>query len=215
MNNTEVANHLETIANYLLEHYPELPMDSAFFAGGCIRDLLRDQTPKDYDIFFTNQAAVQAIDDYFKRCTTVLNPFIMTKNANWNLIVVIGNQHYTIQFVTCNFGNITTLVNSFDFTINSSYYDIPFGQLTVNSATLQNVLLPCSTTNKPLGALCRIPKFIKKGYEVPNNTIVTLVERATGKEFSDEELDGMLEYDEPNIVNIKPTTILSETEVEF
>lgn len=196
MNETQIEAHLRLISEHLIIVLGEdIPLDKACFAGGCIRDLWRNKPPKDYDVFFFDLESAQRTADFF---TTLNENLYVNKSivsakrthlGNWDVVFKISDILYVVQFIICNTNPIETLVASFDFTINTSYFDIAFSQLTLSDATKRNTLELCEKTNKPFAALCRVPKFIKEGYEISNHTLAAIVTRISGAELSASDLD--------------------------
>jgi poly(A) polymerase len=99
----------------------------AYFAGGCVRDLVRGQTPKDYDI--ATDARPEQVESYFSRTYAV--------GAHFGVIVVLEGQ---FQFevaafrsdglyidgrrpVEVHFSSAEEDARRRDFTINGMFYD--------------------------------------------------------------------------------------------
>ena len=101
----------------------------AYFAGGCVRDLVRDQIPKDFDI--ATDARPDEVQNSFRRTYAV--------GAHFGVIVVLENdfQFEVATFrsdgayldgrhpVAVNFSSPEEDARRRDFTINGMFYDPP------------------------------------------------------------------------------------------
>jgi tRNA nucleotidyltransferase/poly(A) polymerase len=101
----------------------------AYFAGGCVRDLVRGQTPKDVDI--ATDARPEEVQKIFRRTYTV--------GAHFGVVVVLENdwQFEVATFrsdgayldgrhpVAVNFSSPEEDARRRDFTINGMFYDPP------------------------------------------------------------------------------------------
>lgn len=163
----------------------QLPLHNAFFAGGCIRDLLRDTAPKDYDIFFSEKEDMTLVNEYF-----TANPANVERTSlgNWNLTVQTPGGPIICQFITCFYGPAKNMVGVFDYTVNSSYYVIASEEMFVHKDSFGKELIPLPKIARPLNALCRLEKFILRGYTIQPTSIVRIVEQIRGKPFTKEEI---------------------------
>ncbi len=101
----------------------------AYFAGGCVRDLVRSQKPKDFDI--ATDARPEEVQKIFRRTYAV--------GAHFGVIVVLENdfQFEVATFradgvyldgrhpVAVNFSSPEEDARRRDFTINGMFYDPP------------------------------------------------------------------------------------------
>lgn len=105
----------------------------AYLVGGCIRDLLLDLQPKDFDI--STNATPEQIVKIFKRARIIGKRFqivhILFKQRDFYEISTFrgSENNTTILKNDNNFGNIETDAWRRDFTINSLYYDVKKHQI--------------------------------------------------------------------------------------
>src|SRR5712671_2165193 len=99
----------------------------AYFAGGCVRDMVRDLTPKDYDV--VTDARPEAVQTLFPRTFAV--------GAHFGVIIVLENgfQFEVATFrsddayidgrhpISVRFSSPEDDAKRRDFTINGMFYD--------------------------------------------------------------------------------------------
>jgi hypothetical protein len=188
----EVKAELDDISTFLVEKLGNvLPLENAFFAGGCLRDLSKSIEPKDYDIYFFNAEDISRVIEYF---TSHPENTTQTSLSNWNLVLEYKGKNLTFQFITLMFGLPREVIGGFDFTINMSYYVFATEEMYLSPDVGSNQLYPGSKIVRPLHALCRITKFLGRGYTISHRDLVSLAETAIGKKLSDEEKEAQLSH---------------------
>lgn len=174
--------HEEFINSLFHQETKDLIRTKTFFAGGAIRDMIRGEIPKDYDLFFIDEESVNKFKSLVKREFSLKETMI----GNFN------DRNSSVQVITLVSGSPTDVVNSFDFTINQGYY-IPQMDVLSKGSTI-NILETCPNVYTPLQALLRIEKFRKMGYDVPMETIVNLgvaISKLNPLETSDQIRDAL------------------------
>ncbi len=156
--------HEELIQNCYTDKMKELIRTKTYFAGGCVRDLYRDLTPNDYDIYFyCHEDKLDFIDE-------VKTNFSFKATAIQNYNIRVGDKK--IQLITLLTGMPDTVVNQFDYTINQGYFCPQTG--TLNLGWIYSQLIVCDKVLAPLNALVRLDKFLKAGYTMSQDTLVQL-----------------------------------------
>lgn len=137
-------------------------IDDMYIAGGAIRSLIEKNQPKDIDIFFKSHVNIDQVKDYFKKYHPTA---FITENA---ITLWIDNKQF--QFIITTKGTPLQVIHEFDFTINMNYFDFQDNILYVHhkSAILFKKLEINLQCRNKLGTLGRIPKFVKRGYSVPD-----------------------------------------------
>lgn len=169
MDNKQIKDTLKKIhedfINKVLykESTKKLIREKTYFAGGCIRDMHRGRTPKDYDLFFYSDA------DCLEFLTEASSNFNLkqTKIDNYN-----SKGAVPIQVITVTSGMPEELVSKFDFTINTGYYCPQLDILKLGDRT--STLEVCHNVLSPLNALIRVQKFLNSGYIINTNTLLEL-----------------------------------------
>ncbi|NPV00018.1 MAG: CCA tRNA nucleotidyltransferase [Brevinematales bacterium] len=222
--------HVREIADILSENHHE-----AYLVGGCVRDLIMNTTPRDYD--FTTEA----------RPDTVMKIF---KGLGY-LVVPIGIQHGTVTVFIDGIGyEITTfraestysdkrhpdevvfsntleedLIRR-DFTINAIAYDVinnriidPMnGQADIRDKVIRTIGDPDIRFNEDALRLIRAIRFsVKLGFQIEQDTYEALIRQFAGirfisKERINDELSQILLTGKPEygIRLLKDTGLLAE-----
>lgn len=154
--------HQEFINSLYHDEVKDLIKTKSYFAGGAIRDLMRDEPPKDYDLFFIDEESVELFKNLVKKEFSLKK----TKIGNFN------SQTTGVQVITLVSGSPDSVVDTFDFTINQGYYLPQMDLLLKGEVT--GILKVCPKLLSPLQALCRVEKFRKKGYDCPMQVLVDL-----------------------------------------
>jgi hypothetical protein len=174
----DVKTELDEISTFLVDRLGHvLPLENAFFAGGCLRDLMTNQTPKDYDIYFFNPTDVERVKAYFRA-----NPLNVEESSmnNFNLTLQYKGQPVVFQFITLMTGSPEATVNNFDFTMNMNFYVFSTEETRIHADVGDLRLHPGPTIIRPIHALCRITKFLGRGYTISHRELVELAEKAVG-----------------------------------
>lgn len=195
----QVGDILNELTTKLVEVFgADLPLHHAFLAGGCLRDLAQGEEPKDYDLFFFSKEDTDKVNAYFTSIENN-NSFpapvsSVTKSSlsNWNVDFSFKGKVYRFQFITLVHGQPEDLVKTFDFTVNSNYYNIAAEETVLHPDAWSKVLKPCEKILRPLNAIIRTTRFIPRGYTIGTKDMVSLVEQATGKKFTEVEVQEQL-----------------------
>lgn len=96
--------------NFLL---PYLEGHEGFIAGGCFKNIFKNEPVKDIDLFFKNVADFDKADTYF-----ITNPSYEIVFANKNAISYLNKEtQIRIELVRSMFGNPEEVVKNFDFSV--------------------------------------------------------------------------------------------------
>jgi len=139
-----------------------------YIAGGCIRSVIEQESPKDIDIFFKKDVNVDEVKKFFK----LYHPeSFITENA-----ISLNIDGIQYQLITTCTGNPLDIINEFDFTMNMNFYDFETKHLFIQDKMAifnKHLKINLKCRNK-LGTLARIVKFTERGYKIP--TQLNLIE---------------------------------------
>lgn len=157
----ECRRLVEDLVDYL--ELPEEIVNDIYIAGGAIRSMILDEEIKDVDIFFKTKNSYEHIKN--------LQVGFLTNNAR--TIYVEGLQY---QLIITDNDIPYDLVNRFDFTMNSNYYDYSRDEIFVKDlCSIQNKWLVINKLcRNKLGTLARLFKFMERGYKITDR--LTLLE---------------------------------------
>lgn len=156
------AKHEAFIESLYWQETKDLVRAKTFFAGGCIRDMIRGKEPKDYDLYFYDQESVNKFKELAKKEFSLKETLIHNFNS----------RSHKFQLITILCGMPESLTKNFDFTVNTGYYCPQLD--TIKIGELSNVLYALPDTKSPFNALVRALQFVERGYALPAETIVKL-----------------------------------------
>lgn len=137
-----------------------LDIPDAVLAGGSIRDTIGDNTPKDYDIFFTNMAAHREVLDMLQdrdfSCTAE-TAYTQTLEKDGIVVQLIFKKAYA---------SMQEIIKDFDFTpvmFAIGKDGIAVGEKTIED--LGNKYCRVNVITKPLSSLNRLVKYQDLKYD--------------------------------------------------
>lgn len=158
----QLQNVLDTFVSFFKL---ESIKDDIYIAGGAIRDLKNNRTPKDYDIYFTNpQSGAIA-----KKLVSKKYPL----NTNGNLdswlegmrLNAIFNEEFCVK--------PQELIGEFNFHQNMNFYHK--GQLYIDRFIYQNSLVLNKKAKYPLGVLMKLPRMMELGYCINESSMTSIL----------------------------------------
>lgn len=157
--------------------------EKSFITGGCIPSMLMDEYVNDYDIYFYNKEDAEKVKQYFesrKSCSTTsgntetkFSVKLITENAI--------NLSDKIQLVVKFTGTPEQVTSKFDWQHIKSYFyfdKLKGYQLVFVDDVYRLIVekeLIYTGSDYPLSSLLRLKKYLKKGWNVSNSTIVHIV----------------------------------------
>ncbi len=163
--------------------------EKSFITGGCISSMLSDAFVNDYDIYFHTSTDADIVREYFKSQKPDYTKKYHVKLITDNAI----NLSDKIQLITKFTGSPSEVTDKFDWQHIKSYYDCNTEKLHLTSDVYQLVVekdLIYTGSDYPLSSLMRLKKYIKKGWNVSNTTILHIaldfVETMNKKEWERE-----------------------------
>lgn len=161
-----IKSHLDTL---LFDDLKSLEIH-AWVAGGCIRDLMRGNTNyHDVDLFFTCQS-------HWDKCKLYLMSMggsVVWESENGMKIEI---EDVTYDLVKIMYDGPFKTIESFDFTVCMMAYDghsliIPEKA----KSDLNDNKLRINKITHPISTLKRSYRYAKKGFEVPNDTVLRML----------------------------------------
>lgn len=130
---------------------------NCFLAGGAVRDTIRQQKPKDWDIFFKTEAAK---NEFVSRFSDGMD---QTGFGNLN--------YYDFQFITLDTGTPEKVIGNFDWDVNQVYFDFATNRLGGNVSS-NNYLRLNTEARTPLSAIMRLPHLLSKGFLIEQKELL-------------------------------------------
>jgi hypothetical protein len=136
--------------------------------GGAVIDILEDRTPKDYDFTGIN------INDLPKLSEL---GFVFSHDSKTAFSFTF--EDYSIQF-------LKGIKSEFDYTISTSSYNVSNESLIIDEISFaKKILIPNAFTyekkHKSINALKRVLHYNKKGYTLPDETYISLLNNISTK----------------------------------
>lgn len=138
-----------------------------YLAGGCVRDNLCDDEPKDYDVYFTDEFYASKLVRIVKKNISNFKLLAITNNA-----ITVDIEGYKIQFIVHPklVGDPLTVIGKFDFTCCQAYYYM--GKITTSFSyiNLKNkkelIFNYKSSYLQSFRSMLRMFSFMKRGYQI-------------------------------------------------
>lgn len=138
-----------------------------YLAGGCVRDTLINEVPKDYDVYFTDRAWSSRFVRMFNKHVLDYKLLAVTPNA-----ITIDLEGYKVQFIIHPLlvGDPLSVINKFDFTCCHAYHQRGVTHTTFRYKKLLNkkklVLNHNSSYIQYFRTMLRMFSFLKRGYSI-------------------------------------------------
>lgn len=210
--------------NFLLsikdEEIKETLKNKSFISGGCIPSMLMGEWVNDYDIYLYDEFSAKNIKNYFEKLpkkpkqdkTDKFHVKLITENAI--------NLSDKIQIITKFYGTPEKVVENFDWQHIKSWYDCSNEKLNLTNDVYKLIVekeLIYTGSAYPLSSLLRLKKYLKKGWNVSNQTIIMIVFDIL-KVFGTNNIQEseIQEYIDENLIeinNIKRTMPVEEEDV--
>lgn len=173
----QIEKLLTGVMNNFLESIPDnyikdIIKEDTYITGGSIPSMLMDEFVNDYDFYFYNSNYINVVKDYFETTHTKnKNDKFHVKLITENAINLSDKIQIIIKFV----GDPKVVTNKFDWQHIKSWYSCKEEKLHLTSDVYQLVVekeLIYTGSDYPLSSLMRLKKYIKKGWNVSNTTIL-------------------------------------------
>jgi hypothetical protein len=162
-------NFLESISDNYIK---DIIKNNSYITGGCIPSMLIDEFVNDYDIYFYTKEDADGVKKYFETAHT------KNKDDKFHVKLITDNAinlSDKIQLITKFWGDPSFVTDEFDWQHIKSWYSCKEEKLYLTSDVYQLVVekeLIYTGSDYPLSSLMRLKKYIKKGWNVSNTTIL-------------------------------------------
>lgn len=163
--------------------------ENVYVAGGAIVNLRTDTTVADYDFFIKSDEArdyiVTLLGDYFD--THAPDDRACELRAHTQNGYTLNFDGTIIQLVTRFTGPPERVFKSFDFEHCKAFYDYATGELVYNEELIMSKkLVYTGEDNYPLNTMKRLVKFIRRGYDIDNESVLALAKKLSAMDLEDE-----------------------------
>lgn len=145
---------------------------SFFVTGGCIGSLLRDEEPKDYDIYFFAKFKADAVKELYTNDKSYMDQVAVAEETYRDVQVgqmVITENATTLknglQLITKHYGEPDEIRKTFDFVHCLPYYDTRDDMLYISREQYDlNRKKKLKINNNNFAEQWRIDKYLRKGF---------------------------------------------------
>jgi hypothetical protein len=173
----QIEKLLTGVMNNFLESIPDnyikdIIKEDTYITGGCIPSMLIDEFVNDYDIYFYTKEDAEKVKNYFE------NNHTKNKSDKFHVKLITENAinlSDKIQLITKFWGDPSFVTDEFDWQHIKSWYSCKEEKLYLTSDVYQLVVekeLIYTGSDYPLSSLMRLKKYIKKGWNVSNTTML-------------------------------------------
>lgn len=171
----KLKGHLDAVFNEFLEVFPAALhgdlKSNLYFAGGCVVNHVLGVPIVDYDMFVKSSETRDSLCQYFQE-TEHAAVKVKTKNA----ITLELTEGKVVQLVTRFTGDTDRIFKDFDFEHTKSYYDPARNTIKYDADIIMNKKLVYTGEKDQftLNTLKRLCKFVARGWNPTNETIINL-----------------------------------------
>nr|DAE03530.1 MAG TPA: Nucleotidyltransferase [Siphoviridae sp. ctpoI7] len=184
----------EYIENSPLNYYQLRFLDEymvghkGFIAGGCFKNIFKNEKVKDIDMWFENEEQYHVAKKHFEALIEVSPERWVKSYENDNVWAVYDKKkNYLLELVKKCFGTPEEILNYFDFTIvkiayfkveedEDVKYKVKFHKDFFEHLHLKRLVIDDDTTVYPINTFERMLKYAKYGYQPCKETKIKLLE---------------------------------------
>lgn len=175
-----------------LKHLPADVQDTiiknGYIAGGAVVSLVLDEKINDYDLFFKTEGAVAVIKTFFDTPKQLGNISIKAVTVN-GITIVLEETGEVFQLVTRFYGDTNRVFTTFDFTHCRAFFDLNSHDLMYHKDVIEAKKLVYDGIDQyPVNALKRMVRFVKRGWEPDNETILNICDKLSSLDLKDEKV---------------------------
>ncbi len=144
--------------------------DKVFIAGGCLRDVLKEEKYKDIDLYCQDEETLENVKNSLGR-DNVVSQFAITFK--------IQGISVPVQLINLLIGNPKDVIEQFDFTINQRYLKMSsLGETKdiISSNPNDWTLRLGKKVKTPNSLLARFLKLLSKDYKIEKTEVLKLLE---------------------------------------
>lgn len=191
--------------------------DGAYLAGGCFKNFLREEDPKDLDLFFPSETAfaatVKRFEDYG------LEPSYTNDNCV-AFHVYTGTATYLVELVKLRFGTLASTLEGFDLNLTQAGVKYDTGFRFVRSDSFEKGMATSTVwfdeRSVSVRSMERLQRYASYGFTVPQEELELAVKLAC-QEAGCSSVPGVLPtfFKEAEQLAVRGGVVLSRYEASF
>lgn len=189
----DILDAIDELCELLNNDLADIVRTRTYVAGGAIVSLVLGQVPNDYDVFISDERSAEVLRTGIKHTAITTNsklaPWIKAITANGITIKLPSDK--VIQIVTRFYGPPSRVFETFDFTHCRCYYKYSNEDLSYDrNLILSKKLIYDGVDKFPVNSIKRMIRFVRRGYDIDNESILTLVENIATLDWDNEKQRG-------------------------
>lgn len=194
-----MIEHDDTIKQHLIEVndllVAALPWElryqfstDAFIAGGAIVNLVLGEKPNDYDYFIKTADLKKKLVQNFNANPSTTHYLVKAVTENGITLELFTNEKsIDIQIITRFIGPVERVFTSFDYEHCKAYFDLHTHNLYYKKDIIMNKeLIYLGKDGYPINALKRLVRFVRRGWNPTNKTILNLADAISSLDMKEE-----------------------------
>lgn len=200
----------EYIENSPLNYYQLRFLDEymvghkGFIAGGCFKNIFKNEKVKDIDMWFENEEQYHVAKKHFEELIEESPERWVKSYENDNVWAVYDKRKkYLLELVKKHFGTPSEIINNFDFTIvkfayfkveedEDVKYKVKFHKDFFEHLHLRRLVIDNDTTLYPINTFERMLKYAKYGYNPCKETKIKILEMLMSLSVDEVDVEGFL-----------------------
>lgn len=190
----QASNVISHFRSYYFNHLSEDLNKKVWIAGGAVRDWFSKSKKTDIDFFCEDRKAMADLLRWLRNNRSYKH-YLITKNAIKGTIEINGKK-YDVDIVKKPFQNPTDCIEKFDFTV--CCFAVNFTNFYYHVSAPMDLLKMKLVINElphPVDTLKRLNKYIKKGFNACNGTLMTLAKSLAEQDPNDESIFEFYKFD--------------------
>lgn len=192
----QVTEMCDSVADTFSEDLRTLIKNETFLTGGVFKSLVLDETVNDWDFYFkSDEAILKFLNLLTKETHTQSSPLTNRDKINFSKIRITTDNAVTfklpkatIQFITFKAGRPKDIIGEFDFAHTLCYYDSLTADFVCPTHLIVGKQLRYNEkAYAPLSAMKRAFKFVKQGWNLPDNELEKITKSIVGVDWKDPE----------------------------
>jgi hypothetical protein len=152
----------------------DLIANKAMIAGGALLSIVKNHQINDYDIYFKSRGSC------YKFISEIPKSYALVSKTNRSAVFAKSKSDLKFNVIYFDvFENLQHVFSFFDYETCKIGYDFETNKLETGerfwSDAVTNTLTYSGNTKYPLGALIRIQKYVKKGYNIDTLSLLKLI----------------------------------------
>lgn len=178
--------------------YRALQESKAILAGGAITSIFTNREVNDLDTYFKTKEGFQNFIEevyFLKGYEGVVDHFniLVANTTNRSILCQDKETESQIQLIGYKtFPTVTSIFNSFDFTINMAAYDFETERLLIHPDFMRHCSQRYISFNKgtdyPLASAMRVQKYVERGYTISKSEMFRILFACAKKGYSSWEV---------------------------